>query len=47
MRFSKQTGNDAYLGQAVSKRTGTATPDGSLAGKLASEAGWYITMPKR
>lgn len=47
MRYSKQTGNDAFLGQTVAKRPGAATPDASLAAKLASEAGWYITLPKR
>ena len=47
MRYSWQEGNPALLGQAVSKRPGTTTPDATLAGKLASEAGWYVKLPTR
>lgn len=47
MRFSKQIGNDAFLGQTVAKRKGEKTPDGSLAAKLATEAGWYVPLPNR
>ncbi|MDO4995491.1 MAG: RagB/SusD family nutrient uptake outer membrane protein [Bacteroidales bacterium] len=47
MRYSWQEGNPALLGQAVSKRPGTTSPDGTLASKLASEAGWYVKLPTR
>jgi hypothetical protein len=47
MRYSWQEGNPALLGKIVSQRPGEASPDGTLAGKLASEAGWYIKLPAR
>lgn len=47
MRYSWQEGNPALLGKFVSQRPGEASPDGTLAGKLASEAGWYIKLPAR
>lgn len=47
MRYSWQEGNPALLGKIVSQRPGQASPDGTLAGKLASEAGWYIQLPTR
>ena len=47
MRYAWQEGNPAILGKIVSERKGSASPDGTLAGKLASEAGWYIKLPNR
>ena len=47
MRYSKQIGNDAFLGQTVAKRKGEGSPDGAIASKLASESGWYVTLPRR
>ncbi len=47
MRFSWQEGNPSILGQTVAKRPGSSNPDGTLSGKLSSEAGWYIKLPTR
>ena len=47
MRYSKWSGNTAYLGEAIAKRKGAANINASLQGKLASEAGWYLPLKKR
>ena len=47
MRYSKWSGNTAYLGEAIAKRKGAANISASLQGKLASEAGWYLPLKKR
>ena len=47
MRYSKWSGNTAFLGNTVSQRNGSENIDASLLGKLASEAGWYLPLKKR
>ena len=47
MRYSKWSGNTAFLGNTVAQRNGSANIDASLMGKLASEAGWYLPLKKR
>jgi len=47
MRYAKFWNKPAFLGETISKRKGAENVDASLAGRLASEAGWYLPLPTR